>query len=58
MPPQDRGGRNETESAPEPERRSISSRDLLAGHREVVINHDGDQYRLRLTSTNKLILTK
>jgi hemin uptake protein HemP len=36
----------------------ISSRDLLAGHREVTIQHGEEQYRLLLTGSNKLILIK
>ncbi len=36
----------------------LSSRDLLAGHREVLIQHGAEQYRLRLTNSNKLILVK
>jgi hemin uptake protein HemP len=36
----------------------LSSRDLLAGHREVIIEHGAERYRLRLTSSNKLILVK
>ena len=36
----------------------IESRDLFASTREVMIAHGGDIYRLRLTSQNKLILTK
>lgn len=32
--------------------------DLMGGDREVIIIHEGDEYRLRLTSNNKLILTK
>ena len=36
----------------------IDSRDLFIGTREVVIHHGGEVYRLRLTSQNKLILTK
>ena len=36
----------------------LSSRDLLAGRREVIIQHGQEQYRLRLTSSNKLILVK
>lgn len=31
---------------------------LMAGEREVVLMHDGERYRLRVTSNNKLILTK
>lgn len=38
--------------------RRVSSRDLLGQAREVVIQHGGDEYRLRLTSQNKLILNK
>ena len=36
----------------------IESRDLFIGTREVIIHHGGEVYRLRLTSQNKLILTK
>jgi hemin uptake protein HemP len=31
---------------------------LLAGSREVIIEHAGEEYRLRLTKNGKLILTK
>jgi hemin uptake protein HemP len=41
---------------PQPPRLSLES--LLKGAREVIILHAGQEYRLRLTSTNKLILTK
>jgi hemin uptake protein HemP len=36
----------------------IDSGRLLAGSREVVIEHAGQEYRLRLTRNDKLILTK
>jgi hemin uptake protein HemP len=36
----------------------LDSRDLFIGTREVLIHHGGETYRLRLTSQNKLILTK
>jgi hemin uptake protein HemP len=36
----------------------IDSRDLFIGTREVMIQHSGEIYRLRLTGQNKLILTK
>ena len=36
----------------------VAVRDLLGGGREAVLLHDGDEYRLRLTSNGKLILTK
>ncbi len=38
--------------------RIIDSRHLLGDGREVVITHDGAEYRLRLTASGKLILTK
>ncbi|MGB7324014.1 MAG: hemin uptake protein HemP [Rubripirellula sp.] len=38
--------------------RFISSREILRGRREVWIDHDGDVYRLRLTSSGKLYLSK
>ena len=34
------------------------SEDLLQGRRELLIRHGDEQYRLRLTRMNKLILTK
>lgn len=36
----------------------IDSRELFAATREIIIAHGDDSYRLRLTSQNKLILTK
>jgi len=36
----------------------VLSRDLLGNRREVIIQHGQEQYRLRLTSSNKLILIK
>jgi hemin uptake protein HemP len=36
----------------------IESRDLFAAEREIIIVHGEDIYRMRLTSQNKLILTK
>ena len=36
----------------------VDSRRLLAGGRELLIDHAGQQYRLRLTRNDKLILTK
>lgn len=51
--PRDRGAQP-AKAAP----RSLRSRDLLGDAREVVIEHDGELYRLRCTSKGKLILTK
>ncbi|GKQ55944.1 hemin uptake protein HemP [Bradyrhizobium sp. Ce-3] len=36
----------------------LDSRELFAAEREIIITHGDEQYRLRLTSQNKLILTK
>ncbi|PWK88699.1 hemin uptake protein HemP [Fulvimonas soli] len=38
--------------------RRISSQQLLEGSRELVIQHQGGEYHLRLTRNDKLILTK
>jgi len=35
----------------------MRSEDLLRGAREIVIEHDGRQYQLRITQNGKLILT-
>ena len=35
-----------------------TSRALLAGRREALIDHEGSLYRLRVTASGKLILTK
>jgi hemin uptake protein HemP len=43
-------------SAAQPE--SITTDELMRGGRELTILHAGDQYRLRITSNGKLILTK
>ena len=38
--------------------RRVSSQSLLEGARELVIQHQGNEYHLRLTRNDKLILTK
>ena len=38
--------------------RLVRSIDLLGGEREILIEHDGQVYRLRLTRSGKLILHK
>lgn len=38
--------------------RRVSSQMLLNGERELVIQHQGSEYHLRLTRNDKLILTK
>ena len=37
---------------------AVSSRDLLGGGRELVILHGSERYRLLVTKSDKLILTK
>lgn len=39
-------------------RHRLKSIELLGKSREIIIEHGSDEYRLRLTSQNKLILTK
>lgn len=36
----------------------LDSRNLFRSGREIIIEHDGADYRLRLTANGKLILTK
>jgi hemin uptake protein HemP len=36
----------------------IAAETILLGRREIVLLHNGLRYRLRITSNNKLILTK
>lgn len=38
--------------------RKVSTEALLLGRSEVIIEHRGDEYRLRVTSNGKLLLTK
>lgn len=45
------------DAAPTPVQR-IDSQRLLAGSRELIIEHAGSEYRLRRTQNDKLILTK
>lgn len=44
--------------APDASTRRVSSQVLLKGGRELVIQHQGSEYHLRLTRNDKLILTK
>jgi hemin uptake protein HemP len=41
-----------------PKLRRLKVSDLLAGDREAILEHDGQEYRLRITANGKLILTK
>lgn len=50
---------NQAAGAPIPSRiKRWTSQELFAGERELVIEHAGSEYRLRLTSQGKLVLTK
>ena len=37
---------------------TVDSATLMKGRRELTIRHGADTYRLRITASNKLILTK
>jgi len=45
-------------ASPDAATRRVSSQSLLKGERELVIQHQGNEYHLRLTRNDKLILTK
>lgn len=36
----------------------VAVEDLMQGNNEIIIEHRGEEYRLRVTSNSKLILTK
>jgi hemin uptake protein HemP len=46
------------EDADKAEPMTISSEALLGGRRQLIIQHGEERYRLMLTRSNKLILTK
>jgi hemin uptake protein HemP len=50
--------RTTSRTVPAPSRLRLSSRDLFRGQREIVILHAGNEYLLRITRADKLILTK
>jgi hemin uptake protein HemP len=45
-------------TAPSTSPRRIDLKDVLGDGREVIIRHGSEEYRLRLTSNDKLLLTK
>lgn len=53
-----RAGPGRPELSPTDAPRRLRSTDLFQGNVEIVIDHGADQYRLRRTSSGKLILTK
>ena len=54
----DAGQASSTKTVTPPKAPRIELRELLQGARMAVIVHDGQEYRLTLTSNDKLILTK
>jgi hemin uptake protein HemP len=55
---QPRSPKSQPVASDAPVMRQISSKLLLDGARELVIQHQGSEYYLRLTRNDKLILTK
>ena len=55
-PPVRRPGAGERRSPAAP--RKVAAEAILLGRSEVIIEHRGDEYRLRVTSNGKLLLTK
>ena len=41
-----------------PQRKRITTTDLMQGARAIIILHQGEEYLLRITKSGKLILTK
>ena len=54
----DGGAVDSAGATPNPQPIRIELAALLAGRREAIIVHNGEDYRLRVTSNGKLILTK
>jgi hemin uptake protein HemP len=58
--------RRDDANAPQPQPRAVASgrprrikvSELLDGEREAILEHGGQDYRLRITASGKLILTK
>lgn len=48
----------QTKQTTDTEKRRISSQALFGPYREILITHSDDEYRLRITNNDKLILTK
>lgn len=53
-----RNDSSQASTAGTPPPRVVRSSELFGEQREIVIRHRDEDYRLRLTSSNKLILTK
>ena len=50
--------RDRQAAVPPKTQRTILSRDLFGSDRMVIIRHEQEDYRLQVTATGKLILTK
>ena len=49
---------NSTDGSPGPDDRPLDASTLFRGRQQVLIEHDGEIYRLLLTRNNKLLLQK
>ena len=49
---------NEQPLALQPEKKHVTTTDLMQGAKEIIVLHRGEQYLLRITKSGKLILTK
>lgn len=56
--PQGRTPDRDGDAASKPKAVRISAATLFQGGTELIVEHNGDDYRLRITSRGKLILTK
>ncbi len=56
--PPSRGGAYQGRPPRAPQVRRVGSRELMGPSGQLIIRHAGDDYRLRVTSKGKLILTK
>jgi hemin uptake protein HemP len=50
--------RSEEDRPPAKTPRTISSREILRGEKLVIVQHEQENYRLQVTASGKLILTK
>jgi hemin uptake protein HemP len=60
MPLGDKPLKDESEDSPERggRPRRLKVKEMLGGEREAILEHGGQDYRLRITANGKLILTK
>ncbi|MCA9117844.1 MAG: hemin uptake protein HemP [Planctomycetaceae bacterium] len=54
----DEAGSLSADDTPEEPLRTVTSAELLCGQRELLIEHEGEVYRLRVTRNSRLILQK